>query len=101
MAKDSSGRTPYCRLQDEVGLRLDALTALFARMWAAVHVGDRDTLLSKPRHDVGVDAVHVLESQQPLGDAALVGDDEEEEAFLKGSEGVEGLGEEDHFGRVS
>lgn len=74
----------------EVGARLHALAAIGTLMRTAVDRADAAALFGEATHDVFIDRASLLGADKPLGDAALVGHDEEREA-LQAPQGRKGL----------
>jgi len=87
-------------LAGPVGLGFDALAVVGALVRADVDLGDGDAAGGEELDDAGVDGIGLGAGDEAFGDAALVGDDEEEEVLAQGAEGGEGVWIQDRVRRV-
>ena len=85
------------RLMQEMGIGLDALAAVAAAMRADVGGGDRQSGLGQDGDHMGVDPLHLLEGEEPLSHAGLVGYQEERKVLPQPLQGADRGGKEPHF----
>jgi len=71
------------RLEQKIGLGLEAHAPILASVRATVDFSDGDSLILQVLKDVRIDTVHLLQSEDTSRNPVLIGDDEKQEAGLE------------------
>lgn len=88
------------RLEQKIGLGLEAHAPILASVRATVDFSDGDSLILQVLKDVRIDTVHLLQSEDTSRNPVLIGDDEKQEAGLEPPQGPYRLRVEDRLLRI-